>query len=321
MSPRLPQNGIKHKAMTTEQTIQRIQQLKKEKNAIILAHYYTRPEIQDIADYLGDSLGLSRMAGKTDAEIIVFCGVHFMAETASIISPEKKVLSPAPDAGCSLAESVTGNDLKKWKENNPDGIIVSYVNTTAEVKAYTDYCCTSSNALDVVKSLPKGRKILFVPDKNLGAYIKKTTGIEMELWNGDCCVHEKITPGIASSMLEKYPEADILIHPESNCSSDESILKHDRAFFYSTAGILKHAAQSPKDTFIIATEEETIHKLKSDNPSKKFIPVAPGTICSQMKKITLDNLLYCLENECGEVKVPEEIRKKAILPIERMLKI
>lgn len=307
--------------MTHSETVEKINRLKKEKNAIILAHYYTRPEIQDVADYLGDSLGLSKMAGETDANIIVFCGVHFMAETASIISPNKKVLSPAPDAGCSLAESVTGYDLKKWKDANPDGIIVSYVNTTADVKAYTDYCCTSSNAINVVKSLPEDRKILFVPDKNLGAHIMRVTGREMELWQGDCCVHEKITSSVIEDALGKYPDADILIHPEANCSHDEKTLADDRTFFYSTAGIINHARKSGKQRFVIATEIETIHKLKKDNPEKEFIPITEKTICAQMKKITLEKLLHTLETEEGEVKVPEEIRKKAMLPIERMLSL
>ena len=174
--------------MTHNEIIDKIGQLKKEKNAVILAHYYTRPEVQDIADYLGDSLGLSQEAGKTSADIIVFCGVHFMAETASIISPGKTVLIPAQHAGCSLAESLTGYELREWKKANPDGIVVSYVNTTAEVKAWTDICCTSANALKVVESLPQDKKILFVPDKNLGAWIQKKTGRQMELWSGDCCV-------------------------------------------------------------------------------------------------------------------------------------
>ena len=272
--------------MTQTEIIDRIKQLKKEKNAIILAHYYTRPEVQDIADYLGDSLGLSQMAGTTEADIIVFCGVHFMAETASIISPNKKVLIPAEGAGCSLAEGVAGYDLREWKKANPDGLIVSYVNTTAEVKAYTDYCCTSSNALKIVQSLPKDKKILFVPDKNLGAYIQKVTGREMEIWNGDCCVHDKINTQMVLDKLEEYPDADVLIHPESSCSHDDRILNHPRAFMYSTAGIIKHAKESLKQRFIIATELETIHKLQADNPTKEFIPIHPKTICGQMKKVT-----------------------------------
>lgn len=307
--------------MTNQEIYDKIKRLKKEKNAIILAHYYTRPEVQDAADYLGDSLGLSQEAGKTDADIIVFCGVHFMAETASIISPGKKVLIPALDAGCSLAESITGYELREWKKANPDGIIISYVNTTAEVKAWTDICCTSANALQVVESLPKDKKILFVPDKNLGAWIQRKTGRQMELWNGDCCVHERITAAMILEKSRSHPEADILIHPEANCSHDEAILSLPQAFLYSTAGMVKHAASSAKKQFIIATETETIHKLRKDNPDKEFIPIHPATVCGQMKKITLENTLAALENDRYVVKVPEEIRQKAWIPIERMLQI
>ena len=307
--------------MTNTEIIDRIQQLKREKNAVILAHYYTRPEVQDIADYLGDSLGLSQEAGKTDADIIVFCGVHFMAETAAIISPRKKVLIPARYAGCSLAESITGYELREWKKANPEGLVVSYVNTTAEVKAWTDICCTSANALKVVESIPAGRKILFVPDKNLGAWIMKVTGREMELWEGDCCVHERITSDMILEKSREYPEADILIHPESRCSHDEAILNLPQAYLYSTAGMIRHASASSKKQFIIATETETIHKLKKDNPPKEFIPIHPKTICGQMKKVTLENLLEALEQEQYEVKVPEEIRERAWLPIQRMLGI
>lgn len=307
--------------MTNREIIDRIQQLKKEKNAVILAHYYTRPEVQDIADYLGDSLGLSQEAGKTNADIIVFCGVHFMAETAAIISPDKKVLIPAKSAGCSLAESITGYDLREWKKANPDGIVVSYVNTTAEVKAWTDICCTSANALKVVQSLPANRKILFVPDKNLGAWIRKVTGREMELWNGDCCVHERITTDLILRKSQEFPEADILIHPECHCSQDDRILHMPQAYMYSTAGMIKHASASPKKQFIIATEIETIHKLKKDNPEKEFIPIHPQILCGQMKKVNLKNVLEALEQEQFLVTVPEDIRQKALIPIERMLEI
>lgn len=307
--------------MTPTEIIDRIGQLKKEKNAVILAHYYTRPEVQDLADYLGDSLGLSQEAGKTSADIIVFCGVHFMAETASIISPEKKVLIPALHAGCSLAESITGYELREWKKANPDGIVVSYVNTTAEVKAWTDICCTSANALKVVESLPPDKKILFVPDKNLGAWIQKKTGRHLELWQGDCCVHERITTERILEKSREYPDADILIHPESNCSHDDRILQMPQAYMYSTAGMIRHARTSPKKRFVIATEIETIHKLKKDNPDKEFIPIHPTTICGQMKKITLESVWEALEKEQYEVKVPEDIRQKAFLPIQRMLSI
>lgn len=307
--------------MTNREITDRIQQLKKEKNAVILAHYYTRPEVQDIADYLGDSLGLSQEAGKTGADIIVFCGVHFMAETAAIISPDKKVLIPALKAGCSLAESISGYDLREWKKANPDGIVVSYVNTTAEVKAWTDICCTSANALQVVQSIPENRKILFVPDKNLGAWIMKETGRQMELWEGNCCVHERIHTEMILEKSREFPEADILIHPESNCSHDDRILALEQAYMYSTAGMIRHAASSSKKQFIIATETETIHKLKKDNPDKEFIPIHPQTICGQMKKVTLDNILEALEKEQYQIKIPEEIRRKALLPITRMLEI
>ena len=307
--------------MTQTEIIQRIEELKKEKHAVILAHYYTRPEVQDIADYLGDSLGLSQEAEKTDADIIVFCGVHFMAETAAIISPQKKVLIPARHAGCSLAESITGYDLKKWKEANPDGIVVSYVNTTAAVKAWTDICCTSANALKVVESLPHNQKILFVPDRNLGAWIMKETGRTMELWEGDCCVHARITGDMVLEKSREYPDADILIHPESECSHDDRILAMPQTYMYSTAGIIRHSKNSSKKQFIIATELETLHKLRKDNPDKEFIPIHPQTLCGQMKKVTLENVLEALEKEQYVVTVPEDIRKRALAPIEKMMKI
>ena len=304
-----------------EEIIRRIRQIKQEKNAVILAHYYTRPEVQDVADYLGDSLGLSQEAGKTSADIIVFCGVHFMAETASIISPQKKVLIPVPDAGCSLAEGVNGTDLATWKQRNPDGLVVSYVNTTAEVKAHTDYCCTSSNALKVVRNLPEGKKVLFGPDRNLGKYIQRVTGRDMEVWNACCCVHQPVDADMVLQALERYPEADVLIHPEASCSHDERVLNHPRTFMYSTAGILKHAKESPKKQFVIATELGTLHQLRKDNPEKEFIPVHPGLICTEMKKITLENLLEALEKERYEVRVPQEVREQAIIPIQRMISL
>jgi len=307
--------------METKELIRRIEDLKKEKNAIILAHYYADPTIQNQADYIGDSLGLARQAGETTADIIVFCGVHFMAETASIISPQKKVLIPAQQCGCSLAESITGKDIRNWKSKNPEGIVVSYVNTTAEVKAETDYCCTSSNALSVIEHLGKDKKIFFTPDKNLGAYIIKKTGIEMELWDGDCCVHERITTEMVLDMIAKYPDADLLIHPESNCSGDDRILDLENAYFYSTAGIMKHAKESSKKRFIIATELGTLHQLSIENPNKEFVLIHPKTICGSMKKVKLNGLYEALKQEQYEVKVPEEISNKAIHSIKKMLEI
>lgn len=307
--------------MTIQEMQERIAQLKREKNAVILAHYYTRPEVQDIADYLGDSLGLSQEAGKTDADIILFCGVHFMAETAAIISPGKRVLTPVLGAGCSLAESITGYELKKWKEEHPDGLVVSYVNTTADTKAYTDVCCTSANALNVVKALPKDKEILFVPDAHLGAWIMKETGREMALWNGNCCVHHIVDGDMVLEAAVKYPDADILIHPESICSSDDRILSMPNAYFYSTAGMVKHAKESDKRRFVIATELGTIHKLQLDSPDKEFIPISERLVCAQMKKVTLEGVLEALENEQYVVKIDEPMRSDAVKSIDAMLNL
>lgn len=307
--------------MTIQEMQERIAQLKKEKNAVILAHYYTRPEVQDVADYLGDSLGLSQEAGKTDADIILFCGVHFMAETAAIISPDKRVLTPVLGAGCSLAEAITGYELKRWKEEHPDGLVVSYVNTTADTKAYTDVCCTSANALEVVKALPEDKEILFVPDSHLGAWIQKVTGREMTLWDGHCCVHHIVDGEMVIEAANKYPEADILIHPESVCSSDERVLNMPNAYFYSTAGMVKHAKESPKRQFVIATELGTIHKLQQDSPDKEFIPISERLICAQMKKVTLEGVLEALEKEQYVVKIDEPMRSNAVKSIDAMLKL
>lgn len=307
--------------MEKQEIIKQIKNLKTQKNAVILAHYYTDPDIQDLADYIGDSLGLARQAAKTTADIIVFCGVHFMAETAAITSPEKKVLIPAQHCGCSLAESITPADIRKWKDANPDGLVVSYVNTTAEVKAETDYCCTSSNAIQVIEHLGKDQKIFFTPDKNLGAYLNKKTGFNMELWDGDCCVHEFISSKMVLDMHQQYPEADILIHPESSCSGDDTILNHPSTYFYATSGIIRHAKESNKKQFIIATEKGTLHQLQKENPDKEFILVHPKVICSSMKKVTMKGLYEALLYEQYRVVIDPEISKKAQLSISRMLEI
>lgn len=296
-----------------------IDKLKKEHNAVILAHYYQRPEIQRAADYLGDSLGLSQKAAQTDASIIVFCGVHFMAETASIIAPDKKILIPVQNAGCSLAESVTGAELASWKKDNPNGLVVSYVNTTADVKAETDYCVTSANALRVVASLPEDRPILFGPDQNLGRYISLVTGRKMDYWHGDCYVHRHITSDLVRSYIDRYPEADILIHPESVACSDLNIVEHDRCFIGSTTLIMNHPSQSNKQQFVIATEAEVLAELHRLYPSKEFIPMIPDNPCEYMKLTTLESLRDCLKNLHYEVKVSDELRQRAIVPIERML--
>lgn len=307
--------------LQTEALYQEIEQLKKRHNAVILAHYYQRPEIQKAADYLGDSLGLSQQAAQTDADIIVFCGVHFMAETASIIAPQKKVLIPVANAGCTLAESVTGQDLALWKKNHPNGLVVSYVNTTAEVKAETDYCVTSANALRVVKSLPQGHPILFGPDQNLGRYISLVTGIEMDYWQGDCYVHRRITAPLVSGYLDKYPDADILIHPESVATSSPEIVQHPRCFVGSTTSIMTHPGKSDKKQFVIATEAEVLYELNRLYPDKEFIAMIPEYPCEYMKQTTLTDLRNCLKDLRYEVRVPEEVRQKAIIPIERMLSL
>ena len=305
--------------MTKQELIEKIEALKREKNAIVLAHYYSNPDVQDIADFLGDSLELSRKAGSADADIIVFAGVHFMAETAALISPKKKVLVPALGAGCTLADGVCGENLAQWKAANPDGIVVSYVNTTAEVKSHTDICCTSANALSIVKGLPEDKKVFFVPDRNLGSYIISQTGRKMELYDGCCKVHDQVTTQMVLDMMAKYPEADVLIHPESVCSSDPVILENPNCYMYSTSGILKHAAESSKKQFIIATEIGTLHKLSKDNPGKEFIPVSDKIVCQYMKLATLEKVYEALKDEKYEVKVPEEISARALAPITEML--
>jgi quinolinate synthase len=298
-----------------------IERLKKEKNAIILAHYYSHPDIQDICDFLGDSLELSRKAAETNAELILFCGVNFMAETASVVSKGKKVIVPDDRAGCSLAESIDKEDLISWKQKNPDGVVISYVNTTAEVKAYSDICCTSSNAVKVLNSVPEGKKILFTPDKNLGAYLKYFTGREMEIWHGDCCVHDRFGAELVFKMKEDYPSAEILIHPESSCSGNPVIHTLPGVFFYSTSGMLRHIENSEFDTFVILTEKEIIHQMEKHFPEKRFIPAGKNAICGQMKRNTLEKVLAALQREAPEIRVPDELASRAIIPVKRMLEL
>ncbi|MEG0890791.1 MAG: quinolinate synthase NadA [Bacteroidales bacterium] len=307
--------------MNKQELINAIEELKKAKNAIILAHYYSNSDIQDIADFLGDSLELSKKAATTEAKIIVFAGVHFMAETAAIISPNKKVFVPVQGAGCSLADGVTSADLRAWKAANPGGIVVSYVNTTADVKSETDYCCTSANALKVIKHLPKEAKIFFVPDSNLGGYIKKAAGRNMDIYEGCCFVHKAITAKMVLDRIAEYPQADVLIHPESECSHNDTILNHPNCYMYSTSGILRHAKESPKKQFIIATENGTLHKLQKDNPNKQFIPISKDTICKYMKMATLQDIYESLKEEKYLVTISPKLREKAILPIRRMMEI
>src|SRR3569833_1452791 len=298
-----------------------IERLKKEKNAVILAHYYQEPDIQDIADYIGDSLGLSQQAAKTDADIIVFAGVHFMAETAKILSPQKKVLLPDLKAGCSFADSCPPHLFKKFKENYPDHLVITYVNCTAELKAMTDIVCTSSNAVQIVKSLPKDQKIIFGPDKNLGAYVDKKTGRDLVLWNGACMVHEIFSQEKITRLKERHPKAKLLAHPEC-----EDIVLKMADYIGSTTGLLKYATKSPEKEFIEATETGKKHQKQKDNPDKVFIPAPPNNQCAcydcpHMKRNTLENLYQCMKNELPEVTVHEHIIERAVKPIERMLDI
>lgn len=301
-----------------------IDRLRRQKNAIVLAHYYTDPEIQDIADFVGDSLELSRKAAETSADIIVFCGVRFMAETAAVLSPDKTVLMPVGHAGCSLADGITGKALGEWRKTHPDGVVVSYVNTTADTKARTDICCTSANAVRVASSVAaaaSGRPVLFAPDRNLGAHINACAGLDMELWDGCCHVHDRITSEAVLSAAERYPQAEILIHPEAACSSDPKVTGHPRCYFYSTSGIIRHAKESPCRTFIIATETGVLHRLRQEAPDKEFIPLSDDLICADMKKADLESLYYALEYERYKVSVPEDTASMAVLPVRKMMEL
>ncbi len=310
--------------MQKQQMLEEIQQLKQQKNAVILAHNYQIPEIQDIADYLGDSLGLSHQAAETDAEMIIFCGVHFMAETASIISPHKKVLIPDLKAGCSLAESITDEQLRDWKAEHPGAVVISYINTTAAVKAESDYCCTSSNAVKIVESIAEDREILFLPDKFLGTYVEMVTGRDLTIWDGACHVHEKIGELNLSEKQKEYPEAEVLIHPECGCSTScmmKSALYFDceDGHIHSTSGMLNRAHESKAEEFVVATETGILHRMRKENPEKEFYPANEESVCEYMKMITLEKLHDSLKYDRFEVKVPEAVAEKAKEPIERML--
>lgn len=312
--------------MKTQELVTEIKRLKEERNAVILAHNYQVPEVQDIADYIGDSLGLSHQAAETDAEVIVFCGVHFMAETASIISPDKKVLIPDLDAGCSLADSITVEQLRAWKAEHPDAVVVTYINTTAAIKAECDYCCTSSNAVDIVESIPEEKEILFLPDKFLGSYVELITGRELEIWDGSCHVHEKIGELNLGEKQKEYPDAEVLIHPECGCST--SCMMKSAMYFdcedghiHSTSGMLNHASESEAEEFVVATETGILHRMRKENPGKKFYPANENAVCEYMKMITLEKLHDALKYDQHEVKVPEKLAEQAHLPIERMLSV
>ena len=290
----------------------RIEELKREKGVVILAHYYCRPEVQKVADFLGDSLALSVKARDIEAKTILFAGVHFMGETAKVLSPEKRVLIPNPEATCSLAESCKAEEFAKFKAQYPDALVVAYVNTTVGVKALTDVCCTSSNALQVVKSIPEDKTIIFAPDKNLGSYIQKVTGRQnMIMWNGACHVHEKFSKEGILELKKAYPEAKVVVHPE--CRGEVAELAD---YCGSTAGILSYCGENDCDTFIVVTEPGILAEMEKKYPSKKSIP-APSiegkscNECEYMKMITLDSIIACLENESPTIELDEETRKKA----------
>ena len=301
----------------------KIRELKRVKNAVILAHYYTRPEVQEVADFVGDSLALSEKAAATDADIILFAGVYFMAETAKILSPGKKVLIPDPEAGCSLAASCPASEFAAFRAARPDALVVSYVNTTAEIKALTDICCTSTNALDVIKSIPADREIIFAPDRNLGAYLQKQTRREnMTLWNGACHVHEEFSLEGILALKKQYPGAPVLAHPECR---EPILMVAD--FVGSTSAILHFAGTSPADTLIVVTEPGILHEMYKKYPEKTFIPAPPIDTtcgcndCAYMKLVTLPKILAALENEAPEVTVPEKVRAAAEKSIRAMLQL
>jgi quinolinate synthase len=302
-----------------------IQRLKRERNAVILAHNYQYAEIQDLADYVGDSLGLSQAAARTDADVIVFCGVHFMAETAAILSPDKTVLLPDLGAGCSLADSITAEQLRAWKDEHPGAVVVSYVNTTAEVKAESDYCCTSGNAERVVRAIPEDREILFLPDLFLGSYLSNVTRRRIHVWMGECHVHAGITPAMVAERRAAHAGADFLIHPECGCITstlydlEKSWISSENTHVLSTEGMIRHAAQSPSSTFIVATEIGVIHRMQQANPSKQFLPVDESVSCRYMKMITLDKVLASLREMRHVVTVPRDVAGRARVAIERML--
>ena len=305
-----------------------IQRLKKEKDVVILAHNYQIPDVQDIADFTGDSLGLSRKAAKVNQKTILFCGVHFMAETAAIICPDKKVLIPDLQAGCSLSDSITIDELRNWKKQHPNAITVGYVNTTAEIKSELDYCCTSANAVNVVKAIPADKEILFLPDMFLGSYVAKMTGRKnMYIWAGECHVHAGIKPEDITKKLDSMKDTEFVIHPECSCTTPmlydmaSGSFDNHKVSILSTEGMMNHVNKSKAKNFVVATETGILYKMRQQNPDKTFIPASEKAECQYMKMITLDKVYDALVQDKYEVVVPKEIADKARLAIERMLAI
>jgi quinolinate synthase len=306
----------------------RVRELAKTRNAIILAHHYMRPEVQEVADCVADSLRLSQTAAKTGAEVILFCGVHFMAETASIICPERTVLLPDLRAGCSLAASITADELREWKARYPGAVVVSYINTSAEVKAESDYVCTSANAAKVVQAIPAEKPILFVPDKFLASVVARQSGrSDIVAYPGYCHVHKTIRPQDVDTVLREHPDVELLLHPECGCVSScmsralDGSLPFNKTFFLSTEGMLRHIAQSSAAEFAVGTEMGLMHRLRKEFPDRSFYPVNPQAVCAFMKTITLDNMIASLETLSPEVRVPAEIAQRARRAIDRMLEL
>ncbi len=314
-------------AGSVEDLVPLIERLRRERRAVILAHNYQLPEVQDVADYVGDSLNLSRQAAATDAEVIVFCGVHFMAETAAILSPEKTVLLPDLEAGCSLADTITADQLRDWKAEHPGAVVVSYVNTSAEVKAESDYCCTSGNAEAVIRAIPESTEILFCPDMFLGAHLERVTGRRMHVWMGECHVHAGIGPDDLEAARRRHPDAELLLHPECGCTSatlyrlGRGDLQGPSCVVASTEGMVRRAVESPATTFIVATEVGIIHRMNLLAPSKQFLPASEDAVCPYMKKITLERVAACLERMEPRVTVPQPIADRARRALDRMVAI
>jgi len=312
--------------VTQDELISEINRLRRERNAVLLAHNYQIPEIQDLADFTGDSLGLARQAAKTDADVIVFCGVHFMAETAAILCPDKRVLLPDLLAGCSLADTITAEQLREWKKQHPDAVVVAYVNTSAAVKAESDICCTSSNAVEVVRSIPEDKEILFLPDMFLGSYVEKMTGRKMHIWMGECHVHAGIHPDDVARLTQAYPDAELLVHPECGCSTSAMYevaaggLPSNTALL-STGHMIQHVKRSPAQSFIVATEVGILHRLQQDNPTKRFVPASEEAVCPFMKMITLEKVYRSLKDDVYPIEVDPQTASRARRAIERMIEI
>jgi len=298
-----------------------VRALARERDAVVIAHNYQRPEVQDVADYVGDSLGLSRWAAATDASTIVFCGVHFMAETAAILSPDKTVLLPDLGAGCSLAASITGDQLREWKAQHPGAVVVSYVNTTAEVKAETDYCCTSGNAQQVIEAIPRDREILFLPDLYLGLWLERVTGRMLTIWMGECHVHAGIRPADIERWHEEAPDAELLVHPECGCASQAMAFADGRTQILSTEKMVDYAKRSPNERFLVATETGILHRLRQEAPGKRFEPVREDAECRYMKVTTLEKVRDALRDGKHRIVVDTDTAARARLAIERMVSL